>query len=86
MKPEYFKLWYSEAYPPPPKEGQDPPTPQPDNWMALVTLIQYMFTTGEVPTEANWAFLAVIPKPQGGVRGIGILEAIWKLVEAIIDT
>jgi hypothetical protein len=86
MKPEHFKEWYTEAYPPPPKEGQDPPTPFKDNWLALVGLVQHIFATGQIPTEASWGILAVIPKPQGGVRGIGILEALWKLIEAIIDT
>jgi Reverse transcriptase (RNA-dependent DNA polymerase)/Ulp1 protease family, C-terminal catalytic domain len=51
-----------------------------------VETIQHIYASGDIPTELNWAFLAVIPKPQGGSRGIGILETLWKVIEAIIDT
>lgn len=30
--------------------------------------------------------LALLPKADGGVRGLGLLEVSWKLCEAIIDT
>ena len=45
-----------------------------------------MFATGELPQCISWSFLAVIPKPDGGTRGLGLLDILWKLVEAIIDT
>ena len=55
-------------------------------WNVAVNLIQHMFATGEIPQMVPWSFLAVIPKPDGGTHGLGLLEIIWKLMEAIIDT
>jgi hypothetical protein len=87
MRAEHFHQWYNMAYPPTTrKEGDKPAESQPGNWMALVHLTQRIFATGQLPTEINWSFLTLIPKPHGGSRGIGLLETLWKLVEAIIDT
>ena len=52
----------------------------------VVDLIQRMFATGELPQMVPWSYLAVIPKPGGGTCDLGLLDIIWKLVEAIIDT
>jgi hypothetical protein len=87
MKAEHFKTWYKEAYPDPPKnDTAPPPKPFTENWDALVSITQHIFATGNIPTKANHSFLTVIPKPQGGARGISLLEILWKLIEAIIDT
>ena len=52
----------------------------------LVNLVVYIWPTGELPTGLSWAILMVLPKPEdGGTRGIGLLEALWKLVATIID-
>ena len=47
-----------------------------------------MWATGEIPTELTWQILVLIPKgtPGDGSRGIGLLETVWKLMEAIMDT
>ena len=45
-----------------------------------------MFTTGEIPTKLSWQLLSVLPKPDRGTRGIGLIEHAWKIVEKIIDT
>jgi hypothetical protein len=34
----------------------------------------------------NWSVLVAIPKASGGVRGIGLLEIIWKTISSIIDS
>ena len=86
MKAEHFKEWYEAARPEPKPGEPDAPVPRPEKWNRLVELIQHMFRTGEVPTKCAWSFLAVIPKPDGGQRGVGLVEAVWKVCEAIIDT
>jgi hypothetical protein len=47
--------------------------------------VSHIFQTQEIPKELTWQYLALLPKADGGVRGIGLLEIVWKLVEAIID-
>ena len=34
----------------------------------------------------TWSFLTLLPKSDGGVRGIGLLKTTWKVCEAIIDS
>ena len=60
--------------------------PDPTPWRALVDLIQHVFHSGNIPTQLCWSYLTLLPKPDGGARGIGLLEVLWKLIEAIIDT
>jgi hypothetical protein len=53
-------------------------------WKLFVREVQYMFTTRYIPDKANWAYLVIIPKPNGGTGGIGLLKVIWKIIKAII--
>ena len=39
-----------------------------------------------LPTELSWNILLLIPKGNTYTCGIGLLEFLWKVVEAIIDT
>ena len=74
MRVEDLKRWYAERE----------VTPAP--WYLIIQLVQHAFTTGIVPTCARSNTLVLIPKPEPGqVRGIGLLEPIWKLVSAIIN-
>jgi hypothetical protein len=50
-----------------------------------VSLVQHVFSTGEIPTDLAWSALVLIPKSSGGHRGIGLLESVWKLISSIID-
>ncbi len=87
MRAEHIKDWVKLAFPEEYYQGQgEPPPPQPEPFDALVELIQHMWRTGELPQELTWQCLACLPKPCGGTRGIGLLEIIWKLTEAIMDT
>ena len=86
MKAEHFKDWYEVAFPEPQPDNPNAPTPKPEQWNPFVELVQHMFRTGEVPTKCMWSFLAVIPKPDRGQREVGLLKAVWKVCEAIIDT
>jgi Reverse transcriptase (RNA-dependent DNA polymerase) len=54
------------------------------NWNQLVKLIQHIFRTGEVPQRLSFSNLVIIPKSDGGYRGIGLLEPLWKVISTII--
>jgi len=74
MTVEDLKRWYMD------REAQLEP------WNLVVQLVQHAFQTGMVPTQARSNTLVLIPKPEAGqVRGIGLLEPIWKLTSAIIN-
>ena len=56
------------------------------NWNKVVEIVQECFRTGIAPTAFQVGTLVIIPKDdKGGVRGIGVLEVIHKLVSAIIN-
>ena len=80
MKAEFVREWLADARKSP-EEGQDT-----QRWDKYVELITHIFETGELPQEIPWSLLVLLPKPDGGTRGIGLLELAWKHVEAIIDT
>ena len=56
-----------------------------DQWRALVALVQAIWERGYVPEQMRWMVVVLIPKGGGNFRGIGLLEPIWKLIEAIMD-
>jgi len=73
MKVEDLKRWFAEWE----------ATPAP--WLLVVEIVQHAFLTGVVPTRAWSNTLVLIPKPElGQVRGIGLLEPVWKLISAIV--
>ncbi len=69
----------------PPVRDADP-DPDAAMWNCLCVLVQHIFLKQEIPTELSCQFLELLPKPDSGVRGIGLLEIVWKIVEALIDT
>lgn len=77
LRAEDLKRWLANA--------REPEFPDKRNWDALVSLVQHAFRTGEIPTELAWSVLILIPKGDGGHRGIGLLESVWKLISSIID-
>ena len=67
-----------------PKEG-DPDGEAEGNWKKVVELVRMCFE-GEIPKAHLYGVLVIIPKDdKGGVRGIGLLEAIHKLVSCVIN-
>ena len=54
-------------------------------WEQLVWLVQHVWASGTLPTQLPWAILVLLPKSDGGTRGIGLLEVIWKVVSSILD-
>ena len=45
-----------------------------------------MWRTGDIPQELGCTILVLIPKDTTNKRGISLLETLWKVVEALIDT
>ena len=60
--------------------------PNPTQWIKLVEIIQFMWETGSILTELVWTVLVLILKVNVHNWGIGLLEVVWKLLEAVIDT
>ena len=54
--------------------------------MCLVDIIQDMWKTGEIPQKLGFAVLVIIPKSTTDTHFIGLLETLWKVVEALIYT
>lgn len=53
-------------------------------WLEFLQLVQHCFTTGTLPQRVCFSTLVLIPKSDGGVRGIGLLETVWKVISMII--
>ena len=87
LRAEDFKDWLREAFP---EEIHPPPERLPDpilaRWGALVGIVQYMWNTGDLPTKLTWTILVLIPKGNGDYRGINLFDALWKLIDIIMDT
>ena len=45
-----------------------------------------MWRTGGISQKLVWTVLVLFPKGTTDTRGIGLLETLWKLEEAIINT
>ena len=45
-----------------------------------------MCQNGEKPIELGWTILVLFPKGNTDTQGISLMETLWKVVEAIIDT
>ena len=80
---DVLKLWYRLAHPE--DEGEAPAPSDSERWEAIVKIIQDCFR-GIIPTAFTVGVLVIIPKDdKGGVRGIGLLESIHKVVSQIIN-
>lgn len=82
MKAEHIKAWNRDIDRLR-RENQVIPPNHP--WLEFVSFVQSVFETGRTPARLGIAELVILPKPGGGVRGIGLLEPIWKVISAIID-
>ena len=54
--------------------------------MCLVDIVQHMWYMGDIQQELEWTAFVLIPKGTTYAQGIGLLDTLWKVVEAIIDT
>ena len=53
--------------------------------MQLVDIVQYMWSTRDIPRESGWTILVLISKGNTDTQGIGLLKKLWKVLESIID-
>ena len=82
LRMEHFNKWRREAYPW--EQSKTPLWREP--WMCLVDPVQNMWNTREIPQELLWTVLVLFPKGTTNKRGIVLLDTLWKVVEALIDT
>ena len=54
--------------------------------MKLVELVQFMWETGNIPTDLVWITMILTPKVNADTQGIGLWKVLWNLMKAIIDT
>ena len=55
-------------------------------WEAVVEQIQEVYRSGKMPSRMTQAICVLIPKnDKGEYRGIGLLEAMWKLTTAVAN-
>ena len=82
---ENLKFWYKKARQP--SEGNDPDLAYVRLWEKVLELINIEIAEGEIPREFCNGTLVLIPKSSPGeYRGIALLEVIYKLVSAIINS
>ena len=48
-------------------------------------IVQYIYSTGYIPQELGWTILVLIHKGNTDTQGVGLLETLLKVVEAIIN-
>ena len=56
-----------------------------ERWRFLADIVQHMWRTGEIPQKLGWTALVLTPKGTTNTRGIGLLETLWNVAEALID-
>ena len=84
IRAEDFKHWYRIAHPSD-RQLEQGVLPDTEMWDHTVRLVRRVYDTGDFPTELAWSFVVILPKPCGGVRGIGLVEILWKIIANIID-
>ena len=79
---DHMKTWWHMAHP---KEGE-PDEEAVRIWGKMVEIVQKCIGEGEIPKAFTFGVLVIIPKDdKGGVRGIGLLETMHKLVSQVIN-
>jgi len=81
---EHVKAWLSAAQ----RHRREHPHAALDAnhpWLVFVDFVREVFIHGQTPERLGVAELVILPKPGGGVRGIGLLEPLWKVISSIID-
>jgi len=79
---DHMKEWWQKAHP---EEGE-PDEEAVQVWEKIVEVVQRCIGKGEIPKAFTFGVLVIIPKDdKGGVRGIGLLETLHKLVSQVIN-
>jgi len=74
MTAAHLKKWHRQEHP-----LKEEDIPQPEAWNKLVELVRHTWEHSELPHELCCCVQVVIPKPDGGSRGIGLLEVVLTL-------
>jgi hypothetical protein len=53
-------------------------------WLVFRALLRHVSSTGNLPARMAHATCVLLPKPDGGVRGLGLLEVCWKVIATIL--
>jgi len=80
MTVAHLKKWCRQAHP-----LKEEDIPQPEARNKLVELARHAWEHSELPQELCCCVQVMIPKPDGGSRGIGLLEVVLKVIECIIN-
>ena len=58
-----------------------------DRWCLLLKPCEHIWETGKIPRQMLLTIVVLIPKGTSGkeLRGVGLLEVIWKLMERMLD-
>ena len=56
------------------------------HWEKVVALVRAAFGEGRLEEEATWKAVVLISKGKGDYRGIGLVEMVWKVVAAILNS
>ena len=79
-----LKRWYNDAHPEE-DENREADSDEIERWQTIVKIIKDCLR-GEIPKAFTLGVLFIFPKDDhGGVRGIGLLESIHKIVSRIIN-
>ena len=54
-----------------------------EEWIRLVDLVRQCFASSQLPQQLCHSILVILPRPDGGLRGIGLLEVVWKVISMI---
>jgi len=81
MTAAHLKKWHRQAHP-----LTEEDIPQPEAWNKLVEQVQHAWEHSELPQELCCCVQVMVPNPDGGSRGIGLLEAVSKVLECIINS
>jgi len=75
---EVVKSWLDKA--------ESETDPDPTRWNYVVRLVQHVFQEdGNLPQALAHSVLVILPKPDGGRRGISLLDTVWKIIARIIQ-
>lgn len=53
-------------------------------WLIFRELLRHVSSTGNLSARMAHATCVLLPKPDGGVRGLGLLEVCWKVIATIL--
>ena len=68
------------------KEGEHEKCLEREHWDKLVSITKSEFRDGNILEALECLTMALITKGEGGYRGIVLVEVIWKVCAAIVNT